>query len=678
MKFIKILALLILSILFLNCLKNKIESDKEEITSNVNDCLVTFITGKASIIDESDKWLYEIKAGDLLTENDILKTEKESTVELQIGKNSIIRIKESSKVKILSLFNDQKTTNTKVNLEFGKIYAKSEKLNTGSIFEIQTKSITAGVRGTEFIVYVPEKDRVIVAVNEGKVTVEKNIKLNEINNLKIINTQLAEKIENSVKSDIILKENEKVEIDNKTVEDYGKKVDGKITEIIDNLVKNKDSVEKINSVIAEAQKVTVSAIKSESNKIMTKGKITEKEWEIQFDKKEFNEMNIKQTEEKKPMENTSEKEEKKAEKKDDKSEAAKVEKESKEEEREAINIIEKLPKSLETTFSEKATSITTNGRNVLVANDVDNTIYCVNPADGSIIWKFRDEKLTKIQSSAIGYKNSIIIASYSDIFVLSGQGKLILNRSISNGPSFWANPILFGNFALIPTARTIYYYNGTAIEQLDESVFPAANSQLYISSNDPNFIYIVESLSKIVKVFDFTKKELIWTSDNLNDISFSHAVRSGQYLVASDISSYVYRFNFINKDTKPEILNVSTGIISDIVSIGSSVYFIGKNGWLYKLNVNTFNSALKIVKLDDKPDQDKYLIKKLVKKGSKLYYACDNGSLFIYDTKAGSHEFVKSQKSMTVPLVSSPVIINDNIYVYDMDSNLYVKKEIFK
>jgi len=682
--------LLFLLMLFLlgGCLKKTAEDDKDKLSSNINECLVTYISGKASVIDESDKIISELTVGQNLNEKDILKTENESTVELQIGENSMIRVKDNSKIKILSLFNDQKTSNTKLDLEFGKVFAKPEKLNSGSIFEIQTKTITAGVRGTEFLVYLSENDKVIIAVNKGSVFVKKNIKLEEINNLSMINSGLADKIKNSVSTEIVLAQNEKVEIDNKIIEDYEKEIDNKITDIINNLEKNSESKEKLNEITAELDKVTIAQLNKESNKILTKEKITEKEWKDKLDNKEFDKMIIKQKDTKEKEENITDKvikkddiamkDETNKEQKESKTDPAKIEKTTADEKRETINIIEKLPNSLGVAFSEKSTSVTTNGKYIFIANDDDNTIYCVNPADGSIVWKYMNEKLTKIQSSAVGYKGTVIIASYSNIFVLNSQGKLILEKSITNGPSFWADPILFGNLALIPTARTIYSYNGAVIDQLDESVFPSANSQLYISANDPDNIYIVDSLSKSVKVFDFTKKELFWTGDGLNDIAFSHAVRSGQFLVAADVSSSVYRFNFLNKETKPEILNINTGVISDIVSIGSLIYFVGKDGWLYRVNVNIFKSGEKLVKLDDRPDQDKYLIKKLIRKGSELYYSSDNGSLFVYDAKTGKYEFVKPQKEQNAPLISSPVIINDNIYAYDLNSNLYIKKQIFK
>ena len=121
---------------------------------------------------------------------------------MQIGDDSIIRVKENSILKVVKLFKDQEIEETKINLDIGKILAKPKNLTEGSSFEIETKSVTAGVRGTEFTVLKTKEGVTKIAVKEGEVGIKKNIDSKDIAKIKKVDTELAENLNRILQKEI--------------------------------------------------------------------------------------------------------------------------------------------------------------------------------------------------------------------------------------------------------------------------------------------------------------------------------------------------------------------------------------------------------------------------------------------------------------------------------------------
>ncbi len=266
--------------------KEKIFIKKDKI----NQCLITYMKGKAYLVDEQYKTLKELQIGLNIGENDTIKTEKESIIELQIGDDSIVRVKENSILKVVKLFKDQDLEETKFHLDIGKILAKPKNLTEGSSFEIETNSITAGVRGTMFTVSKTEKGISKIAVNEGEVKVIKNIRSININKIKEIDNTLAESLNDPLQKEIVLKKDEKVEISDEDFNNYKEETLNKIDKISEDLEENKNSKEELEKIIKEVEEKTLKEIQNKSDKIIIKENVTDKEWRDDFNRDEFREI----------------------------------------------------------------------------------------------------------------------------------------------------------------------------------------------------------------------------------------------------------------------------------------------------------------------------------------------------------------------------------------------------
>jgi len=149
-----------------------------------------------------------------------------------------------------------------------------------------------------------------------------------------------------------------------------------------------------------------------------------------------------------------------------------------------------------------------------------------------------------------------------------------------------------------------------------------------------------------------------------------------QILVVADDENNIYRFDYNAKSTKPAVLKIGTGIISNLTGNGKYVYFTAKNGFFYRLNIETFAAAERIIKLDNNPNSNKYLNKKLLISDSTLFFTTDTGKMFIYNTDTGYYKFVQTDQK--VALVGTPVLINDVVYTFDTNSTMYRYKNIYK
>jgi len=156
---------------------------------------------------QSKKWSVA-KKGIRLFEKDMIKTLSESEVDLLIGNIAVVRLKENTVLKLAEIEREltKSVTSSRILLVEGKPLKIREKsilkllkgklllwvkyILKGSTFEVSTPIGIAGVRGTLFMVYVPNQDTTIVAVLEGIVEA-KNIQMPE-------KTVLIRKMESSI------------------------------------------------------------------------------------------------------------------------------------------------------------------------------------------------------------------------------------------------------------------------------------------------------------------------------------------------------------------------------------------------------------------------------------------------------------------------------------------------
>ena len=672
-KFI-VLHIFILFVLF-NCKIGKLPIKEEEKKSNK--CLITFLDGKAYLVDVQYNNISELKVGLNVDESDIIKTEKDSTIELQIGDGSLVRVKENSVLKIVKLFKDQELEETKINLDIGKILAKPKNLTEGSSFEVETRSVTAGVRGTEFIVAKTEEGITKIAVNEGEVKVVKNLVSEDMTKIEKIDKGVAKNLDKILQEKIVLKKDEKLEVNDTDYNSYKEQTLSIIEKIAADMENNKDNKEKLESVKKEVEEKRLKEIQKGTEKVILKGKVTDKEWEKDFNKEEFKDMIITGSGKAAVVEKEEDKENKTVEKEDkiqvkqeEKKEDSKIV-EKEDENQKEVTVVEKAVNDLGITFSEKNTAITVVDKYICITNGLDKTVYFIDPEKAEVLWKFTRPDLNKVQSPAISFKNKIILATYNNILVLNNNGKILLSKEISNGPLYWSSPIKYQNNLFIPTARYLYYYNGQTINQINEDEFPVAQSQLYISS-DTNTIFAVDSLSCCIIGYDFVNKKVQWNSDKLPNNIFTPPVKSGKYLIAADIKQNLYRFDYQSKNTKPDILNIDNGVLSNILPYGNNIYFVAKDGIFYNVNVNNFNKAKMIMRIDRNPVQDKYLTKKLFIDNKVIYFASDTGKIFIYDISTGNADFISIEENKDdTALIGTPVKINKAFYFVDLKSNIY-------
>ena len=116
----------------------------------------------------------DIQIGEALKESDIILTGINSSCDIKIGE-SMIRIKENSKLIISQLLNREKADNVVLGLDVGKMLCRPKKLLKNENFYVRTPTAVAGVRGTVFSVEADAKKTTRIKVFKGSVNVVKRV-----------------------------------------------------------------------------------------------------------------------------------------------------------------------------------------------------------------------------------------------------------------------------------------------------------------------------------------------------------------------------------------------------------------------------------------------------------------------------------------------------------------------
>jgi hypothetical protein len=140
---IKTTAIVILVFLiFLCCMGcNKGKGDLKN-----DSAIVTFLIGECYVMDKNGE--RQLKINDLVFSENTIKTKDKSEVILQINKVGIIRLMSNSEFVLDALNNEEK--GTLIQSRFGSSFSKIIK-NNNSKFVINTPTVVASVRGTEFL-----------------------------------------------------------------------------------------------------------------------------------------------------------------------------------------------------------------------------------------------------------------------------------------------------------------------------------------------------------------------------------------------------------------------------------------------------------------------------------------------------------------------------------------------
>jgi len=681
----KAIILILMFLLVFACTKKE---DKKDTTTTVvpdklNKCIITSVEGKVFITNDANTNMVSATVGDKLKEDDSIKTDNGSSAEVQIGEGSVVRIKENSVLKLAKLLKEKESQKTTLFLKSGKILAKPEHQTEGSSFDIQTETVTAGVRGTEFVV-ITDANTTKIAVSTGAVKVKNNINPETFEKLNKINPELAEKLKHSMEAEQDVAPDQKVVIKNEEVKNMESSVTKEVAEIVVNLEKNKDSKEATEAIIKQVETEKINQITANTAKLAVKETVTDTDWNKEFNKKEFEEIKVIVIEEPKkedvkkeePKKEEPKKEEpkketpKKVEKKDTKKDTEKVAAVKKEEKpKEFVRTADKFGSIPGVSFAEKSTAVVSNDSGIYISSDTSKSVICVNPKTGKVAWKFSNSKIKSIFSPAIPFRGNVILGTFETIYVIGPNGTVKSSKDIENGPTFWSTPVVGKDSIYIPTARSIFSYAGGEITELKG--YPQANGQLYLSADNDSLL-VVEPQYNILKQFDLNTKSVVWTSDKLLSPIYSSPIFVGKYFVVADSTGNLYRFDSETKSTKPDVIKIGAGVMSNLVAKGNSVYFVAKDGSFYKANVTDFSAVSSIVKVDTVPDANKYLAKKTLISGADIYFSSDSGKLFHYNLANGTNEFISlPDNAANLPLVGTPAKIGEDLFVIDTKANIY-------
>ena len=141
--------------------------------------MITFYSGDVYIYQDDDWW--EVEIGDFLEENDMLKTEADSYCEIQFGDTAVVRVQENTEIAMRTIYLSADEANINVDMDFGGVLCKVQKLTGNEQFKVKTQTAVCGVRGTEFSVKSSKDKKTVLAVKEGAVAVlPSNVNVEEL------------------------------------------------------------------------------------------------------------------------------------------------------------------------------------------------------------------------------------------------------------------------------------------------------------------------------------------------------------------------------------------------------------------------------------------------------------------------------------------------------------------
>jgi len=130
------------------------------ITDKILEAKVTFVKGVVYVLREDSPEKVVLKVKDRILPNDVIITGPNSAVNVVIAKRGLFKVKENSSVSLKDLMKvDEENNIAKVKISAGKIILGLKKLKKNSVFEVETPTAVAGVRGTTFMVSVERKER---------------------------------------------------------------------------------------------------------------------------------------------------------------------------------------------------------------------------------------------------------------------------------------------------------------------------------------------------------------------------------------------------------------------------------------------------------------------------------------------------------------------------------------
>ncbi|MFN3660762.1 MAG: FecR domain-containing protein, partial [Brevinematales bacterium] len=133
--------------------------------------LVTMTIGDVQVRRMGSESWREVSVDEVVEMGDTLRTGNESACELQIVERGVYRLEANTEMLVAKLVNQEGNLQARIHVDKGTMGLKPKKLKEGEVFEVETSTAVAAVRGTVFMVSVTEEGDTRVAVAEGKVSV---------------------------------------------------------------------------------------------------------------------------------------------------------------------------------------------------------------------------------------------------------------------------------------------------------------------------------------------------------------------------------------------------------------------------------------------------------------------------------------------------------------------------
>ena len=591
--------------------------------NTLNKTVVTFAENTVSIIDNKNNKI-NAKSNDAIKEKNRVETEADSSANISIGNDAKISLKENTSILFSKLYKKKESVKSGMYLDNGEAHFTVNKLNSLSVFKVETETIFIEVAGTEFIVTVNNKKDTKVEVIEGRLLISPKFNTEiEIKSIRRHDKGFSKEIEQIINEKFVLEKGQILEVSFNDFNESKNEILKTTSNIAGEISKVKKNRQKIEA-IKRRSKARIKKIREARNKIF---------------------------------------------KLKTKADASMIKNNQNKEKQELKYYTEKIGTLPNLAFTEKSTSLSTDGQFVYITSDSNTTLYCINPSNAKIIWGYKDAQLNDLTGPAVSYKNKIILPTFNKIYIFDKTGKVIESFDVEKGTNYWAEAKISEDKLFIPTSSGVYLYGNTDLNKMD---IPAKIlGQLYIALTGKK-VYFLDSNEQVLKIYNVETNDIEWISDKLENRSFSAPLITGDYLYITDYKSNIYRFDLNTKSPAPEIINIETGVISNLVYHKKNIYFVANNGFFYSIDTEKFDNAVKIITVDKNPNYNIYLTKKLIVHENDLYFSSNTGNLFHYGSDADIREFIEiDSNAKKNPLIAAPIKIKNEIYLIDTEANIY-------
>jgi outer membrane protein assembly factor BamB len=612
-----------------------------------NYCVVLYVEGTVYRESADGKSRVSLEIGDRLPSTAILVTEKGSVVELEYSDKSRIRLQESTRIQILQVLNRSVEEQTSIRVDMGQVFAELQEGIDETDYVVETDSIIINVDGARFVVTVDENAVSKVAVKEGSVTYSNRIKQEDLDAIIEIDPDFARRISDILVEEITIGEDEQVVIEKQQAEQLSRDLEMITADLRDLVNKYPDESNELALGLDELEKDA--SIIRDASALYGVEEVSQADWDTVYAESEFNRLNSDSLDDKKYV---------------------------------AINrprlfipVTRKLSAGNKIRLTIKNTTVTTGGGLIMVSSTSNKSVYAIDPGSGKTVWTFSDSYMNSIYSSAYYSTGKYIIGTPDMLYVVDRSGNTLIRKPLERGVNFWAEPVEHGGILYIPTSSSLMTWDGTDIGVKKE--FGSARGQLYTTAYS-SILYSVDINSRNMSAFDLVKGEMSGVSQPFKGGVYTKPVITGGFIFLVDINGIWYRYPLDNVTVSPGLLQTKAGVVSNVVVYNNALYFVANDGNLYRLDAFTFKETVKLASIERDADSDTMITRHLLLHDDELYFASDRGSLYIYTPASGTGLFVDLDSSTGKPLVGSPVVIGDAVYVVDSDLAVYKRYYIEK